>query len=175
MPSKPPARSSSRALDPPSNPNRTGHIIRQVTTLGHAGQPWCCSGSDRAHPLARLGPVSSIDLAASRPFPVACDATPVGGGELLDRRSGGHRSRTAQRRRALHRTRHLGGSAQPRCVQRVLAALGPVPAAIGVVLLFGAGHTLSGIWFSRPLNDTVFITINAAEFGLSAPRCVGIY
>ena len=70
----------------------------------------------------------------------------------------------------------ISGEALSRgAVQRVLAAFGPVPAAIGVVLLFGAGHTLSGIWFFRPLNDTVFITINAAEFGLSAPRCVGIY
>jgi hypothetical protein len=50
-------------------------------------------------------------------------------------------------------------------VQRVLAVLGPVRAAVGVALLFGAGHTLSGLWFSRPLVDTIFITVNAAAFG----------
>jgi CAAX protease family protein len=50
-------------------------------------------------------------------------------------------------------------------VQRVLAVLGPVRAAVGVALLFGAGHTLSGVWFSRPVDDTIFITINAAAFG----------
>lgn len=52
-------------------------------------------------------------------------------------------------------------------VQRVLAVFGPVRAAVGVAVLFGAGHTLSGIWFSRPLDDTVFITINAAAFGFA--------
>ena len=52
-------------------------------------------------------------------------------------------------------------------VQRVLAVLGPVRAAGGVALLFGAGHTLSGIWFSRPMDDTIFITINAAAFGFA--------
>lgn len=52
-------------------------------------------------------------------------------------------------------------------VQRVRAVLGPVRAAVGVALLFGAGHTLSGIWFSRPMDDTIFITINAAAFGFA--------
>jgi hypothetical protein len=52
-------------------------------------------------------------------------------------------------------------------VQRVLAVLGPVRAAVGVALLFGAGHTLSGIWFSHPMGDTIFITINAAAFGFA--------
>lgn len=52
-------------------------------------------------------------------------------------------------------------------VQRVLAVLGPVRAAVGVALLFGAGHTLSGIWFSRPVVDIVFLTINAAAFGFA--------
>ena len=52
-------------------------------------------------------------------------------------------------------------------VQRVLAKLSPVRAAVGVALLFGAGHTLSGIWFSRPLGDTIFITLNAAAFGFA--------
>ncbi len=52
-------------------------------------------------------------------------------------------------------------------VQRVLAVLGPVRAAVGVALLFGAGHTLSGIWFSRPVDDTVFLTINSAAFGFA--------
>lgn len=52
-------------------------------------------------------------------------------------------------------------------VQRVLAVLGPVRAAVWVALLFGAGHTLSGIWLSRPLADTIFITINAAAFGFA--------
>ena len=50
-------------------------------------------------------------------------------------------------------------------VQRVLAVLGPVRAAVGVALLFGAGHTLSGIWFPQPIENTIFITINAAAFG----------
>jgi hypothetical protein len=52
-------------------------------------------------------------------------------------------------------------------VQRILAVLGPVRAAVWVALLFGAGHTLSGIWFSRPMDDTIFITINAAAFGFA--------
>ena len=52
-------------------------------------------------------------------------------------------------------------------VQRVLAVLGPVRAAVGVALLFGAGHTLSGLWFSQPMGDTIFITINAAAFGFA--------
>ncbi len=52
-------------------------------------------------------------------------------------------------------------------VQRVLAVLGPVRAAVGVALLFGAGHTLSGVWFSHPMDDTIFITINAAAFGFA--------
>jgi hypothetical protein len=50
-------------------------------------------------------------------------------------------------------------------VQRVLAVLGPARAAVGVGLLFGAGHTLSGLWFSKPLDDTIFLTINAGAFG----------
>lgn len=50
-------------------------------------------------------------------------------------------------------------------VQRVLAVFGPVRAAVGVALLFGAGHTLSGLWFSHPMGDTIFISINAAAFG----------
>ncbi|MDQ6747395.1 MAG: CPBP family glutamic-type intramembrane protease, partial [Candidatus Dormibacteraeota bacterium] len=52
-------------------------------------------------------------------------------------------------------------------VQRVLAVLGPVRAAVWVGLLFGAGHTLSGIWFAHPMGDTIFITINAAAFGFA--------
>ena len=52
-------------------------------------------------------------------------------------------------------------------VQRVLAVFGPVRAAVGVALLFGAGHTLSGIWFSQPIENTIFITINAAAFGFA--------
>jgi membrane protease YdiL (CAAX protease family) len=52
-------------------------------------------------------------------------------------------------------------------VQRVLAVLGPVRAAIWVAVLFGLGHTLSGLWFSHPLGDTIFITINAAAFGFA--------
>ena len=50
-------------------------------------------------------------------------------------------------------------------VQRVLAVLGPARAAVGVGLLFGLGHTLSGLWFSKPLDDTIFLTINAGAFG----------
>ena len=50
-------------------------------------------------------------------------------------------------------------------VQRVLAVLGPARAAIGVAVLFGAGHTLSGLWFSKPLDDTIYLTINAGTFG----------
>lgn len=52
-------------------------------------------------------------------------------------------------------------------VQRVLAALGPVRAAVGTGLLFGAGHILSGIWFSHPVGDTIYISINAAAFGFA--------
>ena len=52
-------------------------------------------------------------------------------------------------------------------VQRILAGLGPVRAAVWVALLFGVGHTLSGIWLSRPMDDTIFITINAAAFGFA--------
>ena len=37
----------------------------------------------------------------------------------------------------------------------------------GLGLLFGAGHTLSGIWFSHPIGDTIFLTINAAAFGFA--------
>ena len=50
-------------------------------------------------------------------------------------------------------------------VQRVLTVLGPVRAAVGVALLFGAGHTLSGLWFAKALEDTIFLTINAGAFG----------
>jgi membrane protease YdiL (CAAX protease family) len=52
-------------------------------------------------------------------------------------------------------------------VQRVLAGLGPVRAAVGTGLLFGAGHILSGIWFSHPVGDTIYIGINAAAFGFA--------
>jgi hypothetical protein len=52
-------------------------------------------------------------------------------------------------------------------VQRVLAVLGPVRAAVGVGILFGLGHTVSGIWFSRPVDDTAFISVNAAAFGFA--------
>lgn len=52
-------------------------------------------------------------------------------------------------------------------VQRVLAVFGPVRAAVGVALLFGAGHTLSGLWFEHPVGDTIYITINAAAFGFA--------
>jgi CAAX protease family protein len=52
-------------------------------------------------------------------------------------------------------------------VQRVLAVLGPARAAIGVALLFGAGHTLSGLWFAHPLGDTIFLSVNAAAFGFA--------
>ena len=52
-------------------------------------------------------------------------------------------------------------------VQRILGVLGPARAAVGVALLFAAGHTLSGIWFSRPVADTTFITFNAAAFGFA--------
>jgi len=50
-------------------------------------------------------------------------------------------------------------------VQRVLAVLGPIRAAVLVGLMFGAGHTLSGLWFAKPVGDVIFITINAAAFG----------
>ena len=52
-------------------------------------------------------------------------------------------------------------------VQRVLAVFGPVRAAVGVGLLFGAGHTLSGLWFEHPVGDTIYISINAAAFGFA--------
>jgi hypothetical protein len=52
-------------------------------------------------------------------------------------------------------------------VQRALAVLGPVRAAVGVALLFGAGHTFSGLWFSHPMGDTIFISMNAAAFGFA--------
>jgi membrane protease YdiL (CAAX protease family) len=52
-------------------------------------------------------------------------------------------------------------------VQRVLAGVGPVRAAVWVGVLFGAGHTLSGIWFSHPVGDTIYISINAAAFGFA--------
>jgi uncharacterized protein len=52
-------------------------------------------------------------------------------------------------------------------VQRVLAVLGPVRAAVWVGLLFGLGHTLSGLWFAKPMGDTIFITINAGAFGFA--------
>ena len=52
-------------------------------------------------------------------------------------------------------------------VLRVLAVLGPVRAAVGAGVLFGLGHTLSGLWFSHPLGDTLFITVNAAAFGFA--------
>ncbi len=52
-------------------------------------------------------------------------------------------------------------------VQRVLAVFGPVRTAVGVALLFGAGHTLSGLWFEHPVGDTIYITINAAAFGFA--------
>lgn len=52
-------------------------------------------------------------------------------------------------------------------VHRVLAVLGPVRAAVGVGVLFGVGHTLSSIWFSRPIDDTIFLTVNAGAFGFA--------
>lgn len=50
-------------------------------------------------------------------------------------------------------------------VLRVLAVLGPVRAAVGVGVLFGLGHTLSGLWFEKDLIDTIFLTFNAGAFG----------
>jgi hypothetical protein len=50
-------------------------------------------------------------------------------------------------------------------VQRVLAVLGPVRAAVGVGVLFGLGHTLSGLWFEKDMADTIFLTFNAGAFG----------
>lgn len=50
-------------------------------------------------------------------------------------------------------------------VLRVLTVLGPVRAAVGVGVLFGLGHTLSGLWFEKEVADTIFLTINAGAFG----------
>jgi hypothetical protein len=50
-------------------------------------------------------------------------------------------------------------------VQRVLAPLGPAAAAVGVGVLFGLGHALSGWWFGRPWDDTVSIVVSAGVYG----------
>jgi membrane protease YdiL (CAAX protease family) len=50
-------------------------------------------------------------------------------------------------------------------VLRVLAVLGPVRAAVGAGVLFGLGHTLSGLWFGHAVGDTIFLSINAGAFG----------
>ncbi|GAB3647100.1 hypothetical protein GCM10028833_10350 [Glycomyces tarimensis] len=50
-------------------------------------------------------------------------------------------------------------------VQRLLAPLGHVPAAVWVGVLFGLGHALSGVWFGRDLGDTLFQVVSTAAFG----------
>ncbi|GAB3227295.1 hypothetical protein GCM10027447_18250 [Glycomyces halotolerans] len=50
-------------------------------------------------------------------------------------------------------------------VQRLLAPLGHVPAAVWVGILFGLGHALSGLWFGRELGDTLFQVVSTAAFG----------
>lgn len=50
-------------------------------------------------------------------------------------------------------------------VLRVLAVLGPVRAAVGVGVLFGLGHTLSGLWFGHGVADTIYLSVNAGAFG----------
>ncbi|MBB3676374.1 CPBP family intramembrane glutamic endopeptidase [Modestobacter versicolor] len=50
-------------------------------------------------------------------------------------------------------------------VQRLLSPVGPGRAAVGVGVLFGLGHLLSGLWFGRPLDDVAFQVVNTAAFG----------
>lgn len=52
-------------------------------------------------------------------------------------------------------------------VQKVLTPLGRYRSAIGVAVLFGLGHVLSGLWFERPIDEVAYICVNAAAFGFA--------
>ncbi|WP_344595636.1 hypothetical protein [Streptomyces violaceusniger] len=58
-------------------------------------------------------------------------------------------------------------------VQQALGPLGPVRAAVGVAVLFGAGHIQNFLFFGDPLDDTLWQMLAAGFFGLAspAPRC----
>jgi membrane protease YdiL (CAAX protease family) len=51
-------------------------------------------------------------------------------------------------------------------VQEALAELPPVARVVWVGVLFGCGHLLSGLWFSRPLDDTLVQVVSAGTFGV---------
>lgn len=56
-------------------------------------------------------------------------------------------------------------------VQHVLTPLGPVRAAAGVAVLFGAGHLQNYLFFGAPLGDTLWQMLSAGLFGFA---CAGL-
>ncbi|WP_448333203.1 CPBP family glutamic-type intramembrane protease [Streptomyces sp. DSM 41534] len=52
-------------------------------------------------------------------------------------------------------------------VQQTLRPLGPVRAAIGVAILFGAGHIQNFLFFGDPLDDTLWQMLSAGLFGFT--------
>jgi hypothetical protein len=52
-------------------------------------------------------------------------------------------------------------------VQQVLTPVGPTRAAIGVGLLFGAGHFQNYLFFGAPLDDTLWQMLSAGLFGFT--------
>ncbi|SNX66425.1 hypothetical protein SAMN06272735_8289 [Streptomyces sp. TLI_55] len=56
-------------------------------------------------------------------------------------------------------------------VQQTLLPLGPVRAAAGVAVLFGAGHLQNYLFFGAPLEDTLWQMLSAGLFGFT---CAGL-
>ncbi|MCX5064177.1 CPBP family glutamic-type intramembrane protease [Streptomyces sp. NBC_00452] len=52
-------------------------------------------------------------------------------------------------------------------VQRALTPLGPLRTAIGVGVLFGAGHLQNYLFFGAPLDDTLWQMLSAGLFGFT--------
>ncbi|AEV87094.1 putative protease [Actinoplanes sp. SE50] len=52
-------------------------------------------------------------------------------------------------------------------VQRMLWPLGRTRATVGVAVLFGLGHALSAVWFSRPWDDSVVQVVTTTAFGFA--------
>lgn len=52
-------------------------------------------------------------------------------------------------------------------VQHALRALGPLRSAIGVGVLFGLGHALSGAWFGSAAEDVAFQVVSTTAFGFA--------
>ncbi|GLP69170.1 hypothetical protein TUSST3_57930 [Streptomyces sp. TUS-ST3] len=56
-------------------------------------------------------------------------------------------------------------------VQQTLTPLGPLRAATGVAVLFGAGHLQNYLFFGAPLDDTLWQMLSAGLFGFA---CAGL-